>query len=498
MFDFIRKIVENREARADAKAAAETQAIKNMEARADAKAAAETQAIKMNAETNKTKVATETEAIRMKFEAVKRRNRILSIVGGVTFLFLLGDYIYHDSEIFIKWNMKRHIRNGSSAATGINTSPSSASFYKFIRTGTRKLPPLGETPLLLVGPSGCGKSTVLHDFALELKSKKIPVVLVNFREFQINNQLGNKSGVDKSEVEDTGAPRPEGSILLSDLTEHICHRISFPYRRSYVTQLLSTATFGGFGINLSVKDIFPLDYFVANKAIDMLFECCVDIADEGTTPVLLFDEVYDLIKDNNLEKFGGGALFNKLGRLLCINCVDSQNLKAVAASSSYKMVRQFKQRTVLKDDKVRVFNLLDIEPELLIARLIKIGYSENEATKFLDVVGPRLRKLISPLKDDPRPELQSWIEEQMVAAADSFSLTFNPLNQTQRRRLLSLLNILEKEGSVPYIGEYGPFIDDFDLSRILFISGGSIIFQSRLHETYWAQNRDHLKKTYSQ
>ncbi len=77
----------------------------------------------------------------------------------------------------------------------------------------------------------------------------------------------------------------------------------------------------------------------------------------------------------------------------------------------------------MKDDKLRVFRLSDIEPELIHARLVVRKYSEDEATKILDVVGPRLRKLEGPLTDDPRPELQTWIKEQMGAAADSFRLT---------------------------------------------------------------------------
>jgi energy-coupling factor transporter ATP-binding protein EcfA2 len=499
MFDFFRKIIEKREVRADAKAAAEIEAIKmatKMKAEtgrvADAKAAAVIEAIKMA-----TKM--KAEAGRVALEAVKirrSRRRIWASVGGTAFLLLLGDFIYHDSETFVKWNMKRKIRNGSSVTKAVSSL--SAHFFKFPLTGLRQLPPLEDGPLLLIGPSGCGKTTVLHDFALQLRSNKIPVVLVNFRELQHDiNHRESKPEMGRSKEGDTEAARQsDGTVLLTEIAKRICNRISFPYRRSFIIQLMTTASFSAFGMNFTIKDIFPLDFFVADKAIDILFECCEEISDEGVTPVLLFDEVYDLIKDNNLEKIGGGLLFNKLGSLLCRTCVDSKKLKAICASSSYKMVRQFKLRTVLRDDKVVVFRLADIEPELIIARLIERGYSESEATKFLDVIGPRLRKLTGPLKSDPRPELQSYINAAMVSASDSFDLTFSLLDQKQRRQLLSLLEILEKKGSVRYEGENGKFIDHFDLSRILYISSGFIIFQSKLHETFWAENCDRLKTIY--
>ncbi len=469
---------------------AEAEAIKKAAAEAAAKTAAETAAIQSS-----TKMKEEADTLAR--EVIKTRNRIRAIVGGATFLFLIGDYIYHDSETFIKWNMKRHIRMGSSV---VNPSPSSTPEFAFPRTGTRQLPSLTNLPVILVGPSGCGKSTVLTDLALELKSKKIPVVHINFRKLDLNkDQQGSKPEVDKSKVDDKEAPRLGGDVLLSNLAKLLCDRINFPYRRSILAQLMPVASFDMFGVRLSFKDL-PRELSVADKALELLFECCFEIAKEGPTPVLLFDEVYDMIRDKSLEKAGGDYLFRSLGELLCTTCVDNHYVKvrAVAASSSYHAVTQFKVRTRLKDDKLDVFRLLDIEPELIIARLVERGYTESEAAKILDVVGPRLRKLEGPLKGDPRPELQSWIEKQMEAAKDSFRLTFKPLDQKQRRQLISLFEILEKEGSVRYPGEFEQLIDELDLSRILYISNKGIIFQSRLHENYWAQNRDSLKEIYGQ
>ena len=456
---------------------------------------AEANKIKAETETSKLKAEAETMAIRAKTEAetmaVKARYIFRKRIGRIALVIcaaLVGDFIYHECDIFIKWNMKRRIRQGDSVAKAQKTSYHST--FLFPREGSRSLPPLGELPVLLVGPSGCGKTTALLERALSLKAMKRPVVVVNIRELQHGRDSIHEVG----------------KIRLKDITERICDRISFPYRQSILGSTLSSAKFiiEKLGFSVSVSDVFPRDYFIAEKAIGTLFKCLAEIATEvdwrgnpvGMTPVLIMDEVYDLIKDEDLAKLGGTNLFRKIGLLLTIHCVDEKIIHAIVASSSYHMVSQFQLLTTLKETKVRVFNLLDLEPAMIIAHLQERGYSESEATRMLDIVGPRLRALSGPLKESPPPQVQSWIDQQMSIAGSSYRATFNSIDKTYWRQLISLLDDINQNGPVLYMGDNSVLFDRLNLSRVMCITDETICFQSRLHKNYWAQNHNTLKNLY--
>jgi hypothetical protein len=402
---------------------------------------------------------------------------------------LIGDFIYHDSETFIRWNMKRLIRRGDSVNQGQSfLSPS----ILFPREGARSLPPVGELPVLLYGPSGSGKSTALLEFAKSLKATKSPVVFVNIREVQDNDDKTENSAESK----------------LKNVAIRICDRISFPYRRSFLWEVMSSSTFGGerFGIRFNGSSVFHRDYRVADTALDFLFKCLAELATEvdwmgnpivNSTPVVIIDEAYDLIKDKGLASAGGKELFKRLGLLLTMYCVDEKKIHAFVASSSYQMVSQFSLLTTLRGTKSRAYELSDIEPALIIARLQGRGYSEIDATRILDVVGPRLRLLSGPLQLNPRPEVQAWEHQQVKTVASDFTSTLISIDKEYRSQLIKLLDDLVQNRSVLYEGDKVNLCNKFDLSRVLYIPGQTIGFQSRLHKNYWTKNCNTLKEEFS-
>lgn len=115
---------------------------------------------------------------------------------------------------------------------------------------------------------------------------------------------------------------------------------------------------------------------------------------------------------------------------------------------------------------------------------------------MLDVVGPRLRALSGPLDKSPLPDVQFWVDQQMKIATSSYRATFNSIDQAFLYQLISLLDKIEQNGPVLYMGSYSVLFDTLNLSRVLCIIDETICFQSKLHKNYWAENRNILKKLY--
>ncbi len=103
---------------------------------------------------------------------------------GAKALFLLADYIYHESNTFIMWRMKRHIRNGETVP------PRLGGFSLKKAKLRREIPFLIEIPLfplILTGPSRCGMTTALREYANDLKDENNRAVLISLREYVVGD-----------------------------------------------------------------------------------------------------------------------------------------------------------------------------------------------------------------------------------------------------------------------------------------------------------------------
>ncbi len=422
---------------------------------------------------------------------------IPAAAAGVIGLVLVTQYIFRDSKTFIKWRMKYHIRRGDTVPEILVTS--STPSYFFSRNVTQQMPALSQVPIFLIGPTGCGKSTALHEYAVSLIESHTPTVLINLRKNQRNND-NNASGL-------TGS----GVVQLEKLAESVCERTFYPYHRSFLHNLLSNVKFAKHGATVDGKDLFPSQYFLVDRAFETLFECLREISKETskenimrlrrgdpvrTAPVLLIDEVHDLIKDSRLAKVGGNELFERIGTLLTGDCVDAKRFHAILASSSNQMVNQFANRKMLVNPKSEIFEMDDFDHSVVSARLREIGYSESDVNEILNVAGTRLRRLWKPLNSDTLIDVQKWKNDQLSAASFSFKQAFALVGKSNWPYLVALLEDIRLHKFVAYHGDTAKFIDKFDLSFILYLSKEEVRFQSRTHELYWSENFEKMKKIY--
>ena len=125
------------------------------------KAEAETAALSMKAEAETAeiysrakKVEAETAALSKKAgsESAILKNKLIffkarNILFAGTFLWLFGDYIYHENETIIMWRIKNCIRRGTSV-------PPRFDKLAFVRESAKKIPSLSYIPIMLIGPSG--------------------------------------------------------------------------------------------------------------------------------------------------------------------------------------------------------------------------------------------------------------------------------------------------------------------------------------------------------
>ncbi len=447
----------------------------------------------------------------------KKRLLIFSGVAVLTVAsVLIGDYIYHDYEPFIKWNMKRHIRHGDTVPEMGTITPT----FLFPREGSQQLPPLSDLPTLLIGPSGCGKTTALHKFALDLKSQDVPVVMINLRGRYENNNQSRLQG---------------GQEQLIQIAKRVCDRVYYPYRRSFLYSFFSATKYEKDGVVVEGIMMFPPQYYLLKDAINTVFDCCrelsVEIKNEEKSlmtqlkstlfwlvkrwrtdqsdekkldvvklsrpaPVIIIDEVHDLIKDTRLAKFGGLDLFELIGSLVTVNCIDDKNMYAILASSNSLMVTELEKKCGMTLSRRSVFELPDIQPELIISRLQAMEYSESEVKMILDVAGTRLRQLRKPLASEPRPDILAWKDNILNETWISFQEAFSNVGDANYSKLFKLLDEIELNGFVNYEGDAQKLVRQFDLASIVYISLVKIEFQSRTHKLYWILNRDRLKKLY--
>jgi hypothetical protein len=474
--------------RVDAESAAIALRAQAQAARAQAEAAraqAEAVALTRRADTREVRTA----SIKQR-ESADLLFRILPVaVCGLLAL----DFYLHESPSHIKRRMLRALRSCHPPAT-LPPAP------ELLLPVSQRPLPLGFLPRLLLGPSGCGKSTLLGTIATTLPTPA-PVVLVRMR---LPATLSS-GGAD--------APPKEARVLLDATARQVYSQIGFPLRRSFVGGALSRGfTLWGERTQAELSTSETSDRLVL--ALHMLFEVCEALKQErqktmaplDAAPVLLFDEVQDLIKDARLARAGGRMVLSLLGALLVNYCVDRRAVRAVVAGSSAELYFAFEERSPLRGARWDCYTLPDPEVHATTAALAARGYSLEEARGIVDLCGTRLRLLGGPLTFGAA--VLSFDEFSRSAAAigsSAFASVFHRLSSVDAAALGGLLDSIEAceaaaEGAGgrsadalaarPVKDMLPGGLQHMDVAPILYIGRSrELSFQSQLHRRMWAQLR---------
>ena len=229
--------------------------------------------------------------------------------------FFAVDHFWNGFAPVVKYRMKRHIKFGK-GVSDISENVSN------IFTGTQERLVPNNKPVILLGPSGCGKTLLLNQIALDAKKNSVPVALINFRHIR-----------PRQEVLQTN----KNDIL--PIVEQVMSQIGYPVRETFVSKINNIIyNIGNNSMTFDKQE--QLARRRLEQAINLLFDVCRSLKQEtGMPPILLFDELYDLIKNQRLREKGGTDIFATVATNLIIKGVNSHDVRSVVAGSNSELAR---------------------------------------------------------------------------------------------------------------------------------------------------------------
>lgn len=222
------------------------------------------------------------------------------------------------------------------------------------------------------------------------------------------------------------------------------------------------------------------------------------IAFNAARPVLLIDEVQDLVKDERLARVGGRLVFKQLAVLMVAYGVDRQTVSTVVAGSSASLIDDL-DTTVARGNRWKYYELKDPSENVVLSALVERGYSGEEARSLIGLCGTRLRLLQEPLQQ--HCNVTEFLSVQRLAVVGQISKLFAGLSPEDRvvlSRILDLAAAAAADGDAtlssscprPTLQDLTPSLCKIDLSSLLFVKlGRYLTFQSRLQQHAWSEMR---------
>lgn len=367
--------------------------------RADAEAAATHKRADADAAATRVRAQADAEAMRTRADAEKSRAdaRVALlrhtfwskvVLGGALGGALALDWYLHESTSYLKKRVTAQLRNCATPDTA-RLAPDT----QLLPTTQRPFV-LGFLPTMLVGPAGCGKSTLLAVTAREASSKQKIAVFVCMRIRQPSSQA-NPNALQGVE---------EACAQLDATAAQLFAQIGFPARRAVLRHLLDrveSVTSGGSSVEFKAQCVRDRLLTALRTLFAASAELCVERVEAGmprdvAAPVLLFDEVHDLIRDDRLARAGGRFLFDELAVLLVAYGVDRRAVRAAVAGSSALLSVEF-DKAVAAGARWAYYELQDPDAGAVRDVLCAQGYSRADAEAMIQLCGTRMRLLEGPL-----------------------------------------------------------------------------------------------------
>jgi hypothetical protein len=459
----------------------------------------------MRAEAEATRKRGDAEAESMRAEAMRR---VAPYALGISLAALLAvDFYRHESPNYIRRRMLATLRASRAPTTPLARQPVAS---QLLPVSQSRLV-LGYLPTMLLGPTGSGKSTLLSTVARESAALKAgthaatPMVFVRMR--LPSTQALSPEGV----ALDSTTSLADAHKQIDSLAHQVFQQIGYPTRRAIlirVPEALKMKFGGGSDGGLLADFSSPTSRRLCD-ALCCLFEVSEelcnerrqrkDVSPEEAAPVLLLDEVQDLIKVSRLASVGGRAVFDTLANLLVMYCVDRRVLRAAVAGSSALLSVEF-DRTVASGSRWRYYELRDPEKSAVLDALRVSGYTKSDADELVALCGTRLR-LLEPalLYGASAVSARELITSSVDMATRHYRDLFRQLSDVEKgvlSRVLDQAECAEASGqathaSAPLLSHEVTEALVARVSKVLYLRlDGSLTFQSALHRTVWSQLRD--------
>jgi len=450
------------------------------------------------------------------------RRRLPFVAGAL----LAADYIYHDFEPFVRWRMKTHILD----IHRHQKSQSLPSVMFPLHPKQLILPP-AFIPVLLLGATGCGKSTYLAKYVEEYVNSTsaqhpAPVVLVSVRDSSTEKQRNanpnqpnptttdnvitekmKNTAVETKEVVDASAVS-----RMNKIAAQVFEAIGFPSRPSWVSYIKRIQFHIPFFAKSADAEISFEKEETKNRfnfALQCLFRACTDIRNHrfynqrinklDAAPILLFDEVHDLVKDPQLRKIGGEEVFATLSQLLVTNGVNSPIIRSIIAGSSGRITVDINETILKGGTRYTPMYLLDPEITEVKKTLVAKGYNDDECTKIFSFCGTRLR-LLQPLLYN-KLDVDVYLQGLQETMEEQYKTILKPLSKEDKKRMLQIFDTLYKinpsnpDEIVPEWDDLPTDVQKADYSKVLYVRRNeNLEFQSQAVRTVWPIIRKEYEK----
>jgi hypothetical protein len=414
---------------------------------------------------------------------------------------LAADWVLHEDDTFIKWRLAAQLRSCRVPAASV------ASPVPMEELPVQRRPFVPDfRPVMVLAPTGAGKSTLLAAAARATASADAhhvpaPAVLVRIRHTPSTDERPEPSAAGGASEAALGKAARD---MLGATAVRVYEQIRFPMRRAVLQRLFERGiSVRHQGVEYEMQEAERTASRLV-QALEALFDAAAAVGRErvaaglsrwDAAPVLLFDEVQDLIRDDRLARAGGSAVFKALARLLVTHCVDSHAVRA-AVSGSSALLSIFFDRTVASGFRLITYSLPDPEPEAVLRVLRARGYTADEAADIVALCGTRLRLLDEPLKLGAAViGARAFMDTARATADAQFADLLAAASDADARALVSALDAaLRCEAGTcdlpPMLGRAFTLRHAEAASKVLFLRPDrTLVFQSRLHAAMWRAER---------
>ena len=466
---------------------------------------AEAAAIRLRSGVYAEKVQAELAALHLR-AAWQRAGSLARSLGALALVAALGaDWVVHENDTFIKWRLASQLRSCRVPEAA------AASLMPLEELLVKRSPFVpGFRPVLVLAPTGAGKSTLLAAAARATTSADAhhapaPAALVRIRQTPSKDERLELSVAAEGASDIALGQAKSARDMLGSTAVRIFEQIGFPTRRAVLQRLFER------GISIRLHGI---EYEMQEadrtacrlvQALEALFNAAASVGRErvaaglslwDAAPVLLFDEVQDLIRDDRLARAGGSLVFKALARLLVTHCVDGHAVRA-AMSGSSALLSVFFDRTVASGFRLTTYSLPDPEPEVVLHALRACGYTADEAADMVALCGTRLRLLDGPLKQGAASiGARAFMDAARATAKAHFADLLAAASAADARALVSTLDaaLACEAGTCDeppnLLGRTFTLRHAEAASKVLFLRlDRTLEFQSRLHANVWRAER---------
>ena len=354
---------------------------------------------------------------------------------------------------------------------------------------------------MLLGPTGSGKSTALKDLARNFVLAGAPTFLIGFR-------------MPREDRPKDKGPLPvlEAVKLMDATARQVYSQVGFPTRRSIIGMLVDRVVDLAAGaeaqpmgvVKACVEDSATLA--PSGRRLVTCFMYLFNVAEEvsrrrqaaGMTqleaaPVLLLDDLEDLIKDDLLKNAGGQLVLNYISTAMVSFSVDHSFARIAVTGNSAKLV--FAMPSPARGFRLEYEYQADPTRESMLKALAYRKYSDEDAARMVDFCGTRLRLYNGPLLQPVAPPADTFMSKSIAVAVRDFRDVENCLTPADKALFSALLDRVEASynGGLDMLANKAtmpPSAVIVDLAPILFVDHTHVLkFQSQLHRKVWQTER---------